>query len=390
MFEKYFLLCLLSLILLQACKKKEEDPPKPKPVIPDKELVISEFYRDTEKNEPEFKLIADVSDGIKDPKDLDFQKLEGKTHQLWVLNPGTGSTGGSTVTIFEPGTENQRSEYRQDGNAWHFMALSTALDFSKNGDWGTSQGILDANRRGINYSGPTLWPGDLDIYAIVGNPPTPLRNGSHLDMVHQSPYGMGICNLKDNEYFVFDGYHGNLTYYDFAGGHPPGGDDHSDGKVIHYSEVKLTRDPSGIFPGHMEVDAAKKWLYVVDTDKKRILKVNIKSGNLKSSPSIRKMHNEPLDFYGEMENVEWSVLDRTDIEPISNLTQPCGLAINENRVFISDCTTNEIVCFSTEDGQELDRIKVEAEGIMGITIGPGGGLWYVDHTSSKVYRVIPK
>jgi len=96
------------------------------------------------------------------------------------------------------------------------------------------------------------------------------------------------------------------------------------------------------------------------------------------------MHNEPLAFYGEMENVDWSVFAE------GNLTQPCGLAIKDNRLFISDHGSNEIICYDTEDGEELGRIQVEAEGMMGIAIGPLGNLWYVDYTGSKVYQVIPK
>lgn len=383
-----FLLISFGLIF-QACNKDDNASPdvdekESEPVILN---TIPEFYAEAEESvygaaNPVSKVIADAKDAINNPKDIDFQKESGRTNELWVLNYGTENTGSSTVIITNPGKTEQTDEYRKDGNSWHFMALATALDFGENGDWGTSQGILDANRRGVNFTGPSLWPGDMDIYAKVGNPPVQGTNGSHLDMIHQSPYGMGICNWKGNEYFVFDGYHGNLTYYGFGDGHYPGGDYHGDGKVIHYGEVKLTRDPTGLLPGHMEMDADKKWLYVVDTDKKRVLKVNIESGDFTASASIARMHNEELAVYGEQKNVEWSVFAE------AGLKRPCGLAVNENRVFVSDYETNEIVCFNAEDGAELGRIQVEAKGIMGIAIGPNGGLWYADYEDSKVYQVL--
>lgn len=383
--QLYILFTLAFCLAIQSCKK-EEDPVKEAPILIN---TIPEFYLEAEEARygiipPEYKELATGIGTVVGPIDLDFNKAEGRTNELWVLNHGTENTGSSTGIIFNPGEETQSHELRQDGNAWHFMALATALDFSEDGNWGTSQGILDANRRGSNYTGPSLWPSDLDIYAKVGNPVTPSVNGSHLDMIHQSPYGMGICNLGGSEYFVFDGFHGNLTYYNFGVGHYPGGSDHGDGKVIHFGEVKLSRDPSGTLPGHMEIDADKKWLYVVDTDKKRILKVDVTSGSLKNSPSIPLMNGEPLSLYGEMENVDWAVFAE------GNMSKPCGLAIKENRVFVSDNQTGEIICFDTESGDELGRIATGAESIMGIAIGPNGRLWYVDKNANKVFQVIGK
>lgn len=368
----------VSLVLI-SCKDESVEP---EPTEEQNFTVIPEFYS-SQGLEPTFQLIAKGSNRVRKPKDLDFQKVEGRKGELWVMNYGTENSGGSTVTISNAGKTNQTEEYRQDGNAWHFMVLPTAIAFSENGDWGTSSGILDANRRGVNFTGPSMWPGDMSIYAQVGFPPTSQINGSHLDMVHQSPLAMGMCAVQGNEYFVFDGFHGNLTYYDFGIGHPPGGHDHSDASVIHYPEVELKRDPTGYLVGHMEMDAERKWLYVVDTDRQRVLKVNTKSGTNQRGSSIAQMHGEPLQFYGEKKGVEWKVLAK------DNLQKPCGLAINENRLFISDNETNEIICFDTESGNELGRIEVQADELMGICIGPEGHLWYVDYGSSEVFKVIP-
>jgi hypothetical protein len=379
------LIFLISVIGLCSCRQDE-------PVIEDEpELIntIPEFYLETTKdvyglNQPESKTLEFGLGAVFTPVDLDFQKAPGRENELWILNQGTENSGASTLIVLNPGQEDQEYELRKDGNAWHFMAMATSLDFGTNGDFGTSQGILDANRRNGSYTGPSLWPGDLDIYAKVGNPPTSSVNGSHLDMIHQSPYGMGICNLDENEYFVFDGFHGNLTYYNFSVGHYPGGDDHGDGKVIHFGEVKLAKDPTLKIPGHMEIDDEKKYLYVVDTDNERILKVNIQSGNLKTTPSIPLMHGERLALYGEMENVEFETFNE------GALSKPCGLAINENRLFVSDYNTGEIVCFDTNDKTELGRISTGQKGIMGITIGPDNALYFVNYDENKAYKIEPK
>ena len=364
-------------VFVYSCKDDEGDVPEKST-----KMNVPEFAT-TDGGIPEYQMIADVTNSILKPKDLAFQTTAGRVPALWVINYGTEFSGGSTVMITDPGTSEQKTTLKKDGNSRHFMALPTALAFSENGDWATSSGILDANGQGGAYTGPTLWPGDLSIYSNVGNPPTIKVNGSHLDMVHQSPTAMGICNLKGNEYFVFDGYHGDLVYYDFVSGHQPGGDDHSDARVIHY-HVSLKRDPSGFLPGHMEIDADKKYLYAVDTDRKRVVKVDITSGETTGAITVPLMHGERLAFFGEQKDVDWSVFAE------SNLVRPCGLAIKDDRIFISDNGTNEIICFDANDGSELGRIEVEAIELMGIEIGPDGHLYYVDYSLSKVFRVNPR
>jgi len=373
-------LCILSVALLFAGCKKEEDIPDPVDQAPSD---IPEFYK-TKGSDPTFKEVAGFLDQVSRPKDLAFQKADGRTNELWVLNYGTVNSGGSTVLITNPGMSSQTTNYLKDGNSWHFMALPTAIDFADNGNWATSAGILDANRQGGSFTGPTLWPGDLNIYTRVGSPPTPTVNGSHLDMLHQSPESMGIAHWKDHEFFVFDGYHGNLTYYDFAEPHYPGGSDHDDGKVIHYPEISLVKSNNDFLPGHMEMDDDKKWLYIVDTERKRVIRVDVNTGNFNPNTRIARMHGEVLEQYGEMTGVTWEIFAN------ENLSAPCGLAVNGDRVFVSDNGSNEIICFDANTGEEMGRIEVRAQDLMGIEVGPNNGLWYVDYTTSKVYQVVPQ
>ena len=68
-------------------------------------------------------------------------------------------------------------------------------------------------------------------------------------MNHESPDGMGIAHDSGNAYWYFDGYYGELVYYDFQMDHDTGQDDHSDAIIYRYSDIQLTRD-AGI-PGHM-------------------------------------------------------------------------------------------------------------------------------------------
>ena len=128
-------------------------------------------------------LIAGKGESIDDPTDLDFHPTL-TNMELWVVNRGTEGTGSNTTTIFNAGEEGQTSINKEDGNAWHFMSLTTGIAFSQNGNFGTSPGVYDANHDGGSaFTGPSLWSSDMAIYAEPSG-----GNGSHLDMLHASPY----------------------------------------------------------------------------------------------------------------------------------------------------------------------------------------------------------
>ena len=108
--------------------------------------------------------------------------------------------------------------YKQDGNAWHFMSLPTGIAMSDNGNFATSNGVYDANHDGGSpFTGPTLWSSDMSIYAEPSG-----GNGSHLDMLHESPYCQGIASETLNRFWVVDGNLGDIVMYDFKADHGPG------------------------------------------------------------------------------------------------------------------------------------------------------------------------
>ena len=132
-----------------------------------------------------YDLIVNLSDQIDEPRDLDFHP----NGDLWIINTGTENSGGSTVKVLSPGLAGQTDLWEQDGNAWHFMSLPSGIAFSNNGNFATSTSVLDANHQGGSFTGPALWSSDPLIYAKPSG-----GNGSHLDMLHESPYCMGICS----------------------------------------------------------------------------------------------------------------------------------------------------------------------------------------------------
>lgn len=358
-------------IVISSCKKDNEI----NPTEDTNKSIVPEFFKGSNGLSPEFLEIANSTSQIAIPQDLDFNPI--RQNELWIINKGTENTGGSTVMLIEVGTPQQKYDYRRDGNAWHFMSLPSALSFSKNGNWATSANVLDANHSGGTFTGPTLWSSDLDIYAKDHGPGT---NGSHLDMLHTSPYSMGIESESENIFWVFDGYNGNIVKYNFAADHGPGQHYHGDGKVHRYTEVKIKREPN--VPSHMVLDNNLQWLYIVDGGNKRILRMNIQTGKkLRDLPLV----NEELAEYWEMSGTIWEEF----IPSSFGLNKPCGIEISENRLFVSDYETGEIICFDLNTKTEISRINTGSKGIMGITLGPDKLLYFVNSIKNNIQKINP-
>ena len=314
-------------------------------------------------------VVGTSADGLDGPRDLAFHPE--RANELWTVNLGFDGV----VLFFGAGTSSQRAEVRRDSHADHFMSSVSAIAFGAPGTFGTAQESVNG---GNGFMGPVLWSSDLDVFARENQEPSSPLLGSHLDMLHQSPLSMGLAwSGRGNGYWVFDGYHGHVVYYDFQHDHGPGYDDHSDGIVRFYPEARVTRR-RGV-PGHMELDAASGWLYVADPGGGRVIRLQTTTGMVAGS---LRAQNEPL--------AEFSRISGADVETFATgLSQPSGVALRDTRLFVSDFATGDLVVFSTEGGQELGRLATGAQGIQGITFGPDGKLWYVDAVASTVVRIDP-
>ncbi|RVU45901.1 hypothetical protein EA187_09085 [Lujinxingia sediminis] len=325
--------------------------------------------------------------------DLAFNPAE--ENELWLLRrehpsdepceegnataAGCGALEGSTTTIKNFGTADEEVIVKVDPNAWHFMRRPPAMAFGDNGFWATvgeerTANFLDGQ---ADFMGPVLWSADLTIH---GEEPPPGLNGSHFDMLHNAPYGMGIAHEVDNVYWVFNGMYGSLDRTDFGEDHGVGESDHTDGKVLRYVNGELSR-VEGV-PSHMKLDKETRLLYVADTGNSRIVRLNIDAGDL--GAPITLPNYDGISVYDHMDGAQLE-----DIVPAGLLEQPSGLALHEGVMFVSDQATGKLHAF-TLDGEHLRELDtgLGAGALAGIVISPvDGSLYLVHQREGKLYRV---
>ena len=320
-----------------------------------------------------YDLIVNLSDQIDEPRDLDFHP----NGDLWIINTGTENSGGSTVKVLSPGLAGQTDLWEQDGNAWHFMSLPSGIAFSNNGNFATSTSVLDANHQGGSFTGPALWSSDPLIYAKPSG-----GNGSHLDMLHESPYCMGICSEEENVFWVYDDYNKDIVRYDFVDDHGPGNSYHDDGRVLRYPGMGLSAIDHTIVC-HLVLDENKKWLYFTDGSNKRIMRLDITTGSLGGSPSWG-----PQETLAEYQKVTGFTFEEV---VTTGLVQPAGIDIIDNKLVVTDHSNGDIIFYDVSNvpATEIGRIQTNEPGIMGTVIGPNGKIWYANAALNKIVKIEP-
>lgn len=320
--------------------------------------------------------IGTAEDGLANPRDLQFEPGV-EPPRLWTVNQETDST----VIYDSPGTDEQVATSLRDHFAGHFMADVSSLAFGQPGTFATCQESQDDWNEGPqapdNFMGPTLWPSDLDIYAVVGQEDKETSadpEGSHLDMLHESPLCMGIEWVADNQYWAFDGFHGDIGFYDFVDDHGAGGSNHADGRFRRYEDVLVTR-VAGV-PSHLALDA-DGWLYVADTGTGRVIRMDTGTGDVTGDG----------DCFDRL--AECSIVAGATVETFAEgFDEPSGIELHDGVVYVSDHATGEVIALDGE-GAELDRVTTTAEGIMGMTFGPDGSLWYADGDGDAIRVMAP-
>ena len=330
-------------------------------------------------------VIANGNDDLNGPTDLEFHP--GRANELWIANQATDSM----TIVSNTGLENQTSENREDAYSNHFLEEVSAIAFGAyheefDWQWGSAQETANTycgQGSPNNFMGPTLWPSSLDHYAEENQNNNLL--GSHIDMNHESPFGVGIAHDSDNVYWYNDGYYRELVRYDFAEDHDTGYDDHSDAIVHRYSDIQLNH-MMGI-PGHMVLDKDTGILYIADPAANRVLWVDTDDSTYTTTDIMNDASRlEPLAEYSRINGIDWGVL-------ATGLDRPSGIALDDGQLFVSEYGNGNIVAYELpsdgKGGTYLDEIQTTATQIMGLEVGPNGHLYYIDHAQNEVVRIDP-
>ena len=326
-----------------------------------------------------FTEVGNSSHGINAPHDLDF--VPGRRTEWWVLNKE--ANGASVVIFFNAGKSSQSVQFRRDSHNSHFMARSVALAFGDNNYFVSAQEIKSTASASSTFMGPALWSSDTGIFArqhqTNWNPDSLL--GSHIDMLHQSPFGMGVAHDNTNVYWYFDGYNGNICKYDFSTPHGVGEDDHSDGRIHRYTNATVTRKPN--VPSHMALDKSGKWLYYVDGGASMVKRLNTNSGTVGANIPVPGTANEPL--------AEYKGVNGATVETVvsSGLNSPCGLDYRDGRLLVSDESTGNIYIYNVASmpAQLVGTIITGGPGVMGLRIDDDNKIWYVNKQTNKLIRI---
>ena len=317
-------------------------------------------------------VMIDSGAGLNIPRDLEFHPQV--SDELWVVNRGDNSS----VILQDAGSGDATTIYRGNtGGSSHFLAQPSALAFADDGTWASIHETDDftqgTNGTPEDFMGPTLWTDDLNVYDG--------GHAGHLDMLHNSPNGMGIAWQEDRTFWIFDGYHDSLTRYFFNNDHGPGGADHSDGEIERHMEGEVRWREN--IPSHMEYDHDDDYVYVADTGNNRIAVFDARSGSQGSSISP--------NYDGVSRQVEytggdcWTLIDG---EAVPEMGRPSGLALHDGMIFTNDNRTGRIWAFDM-DGTMLDYLDTGLPdgSLMGMEFDEAGNLWLVDAVNDEVLRI---
>jgi hypothetical protein len=322
------------------------------------------------------------------PVDLEFNPS--RLGELWVVfrqpeppglceeegdRSGCAYLFGKVAIISAADSDAPSVEVKEDGNSWHFMRQTSALAFAENDTFATIGEDRTANSHdaAVDYMGPTWWSSDPAIFAVDFG-----RNGSHLDMLHATPYGMGIAHQQEHRFFAFNGQIGAIDGYDFNAAHEPGGEDHSDGTLVRYIEGELKRVAN--VPSHMDFLPDRVTLLIADTGNQRVVALDTESGRLAERLST------PDGQIADPRRIADALIE--EVVPAGVLEQPSGLVIGPRSFAVGDAATGKIHQF-TFDGEPLVTIDLELSpgALGGLELGPDGILYYTRKDTNSVVKL---
>ncbi|HYO97363.1 MAG TPA: hypothetical protein VER33_22785 [Polyangiaceae bacterium] len=293
------------------------------------------------------------------------------------VKTGCAALPGEVLQVSGASTGTPTAMLKRDGNAWHFMRRPSSIAFGDNGNLATCGEARTANYDDdpFDYTGPVLWSSDP---AIFGARPEGNQNGRHLDMLHETPFCMGIAHERDNVYWTFNGKLGALDRYDFKEPHEIGGEDHSDGELYRHLEQVLDRVAE--VPSHLAIDRSAGELYVTDTGHARVLRVKLGTGQADGFV-------QTLDRIVVNVRMTGTAYEELAV-PSGTLVAPSGIALSDQWIFVTDNATSLLHAIA-RDGtlvQSLDT-GLPAGSLSGIAVGSDGSVYLSDLLKGRAYRL---
>ena len=331
--------------------------------------------------------VLSENDGLIRPVDLEFNSSLFFENDLWIVN--SANNGHHTITIaHDIGKPSQSIVQKADSRRSHFMWRTQALAFGVNGTFATAQNGQEGTFMGNDFKeylfmGPTLWSSDTAIFASR-NQFNPGYLGSHLDMLHQNPYNLGIAHETASKYWVSDARYNSISSYDFQNPHEVGGTDHRDGIIYRYVDVTLTPGQFGI-PAHLVKDKNTNWLYFIDGGAKIVKRLDITSGTEGETLEMPNFSGEWVQsFKSKIGGIVETVVS-------SDSATPVGIDCRDGILYVSYYETGDIKLFDINNGfAEIETIHTNSPGIMGITVNRLGDIWAANHDSSTVLKISHK
>lgn len=332
--------------------------------------------------------VADAKAGLNAPSDIGFNPK--KPTEMYVVNHADNA---SVVITLDKTGKMSKSRVASGLGSDHFMPYPSAIAFAPKGFFATIHDIDTVTQDSTppDFMGPSLWRVDW----FEGG------HGSHIDMLHNTPSGIGVAWVHGNTYVVNDGYHGSLTVYDFRNDHNYGGSDHSDGVTLRYADGLLKR-VEGV-PSHVVYDNAEGIAYAVDTGNNRLVSIDLgldlltKSGfeyiSIKN-PEYKVNRNITPNYDGSIQRfVDGAKLNTVVDGSKTGLVTPSGLALHEGVLYVSDYANGQIKAFD-KTGKVLDTLNLASlspalanTAISGLEFDIEGNLYIADLLNSKIYRL---
>ena len=341
--------------------------------------VAPEFIDRYLQREPVATIVAGPQDGIVEPLDLDFNRSYLHPNDLWVVT--TDKRGHAIAIIHEATSSTPVIVNKKDSRASHFMWRTMSISMGNNGAFATAQnGEPGDGEIDYMFMGPTLWSSDTSVFASrYQNDPDYLA--SHLDMLHQSPYNLGIAHDSANVYWVSDAKYKGISRYDFRDPHEVGGTDHRDGVIRRYVETSLVPAERGR-PAHVALDKRSGYLYYVDPGKGAVHCLDTRTGRVKDTLVMPPSSAENLEeFTSVVDAAQWTV--------VSGLSKPIGIEVVGKRLLVGDEQTSRIYVYALDGitATPMGYIKTTALSLHGIVVGPDGKIWYTDKKAATVCRL---